>query len=56
MPVLLVTSARLFVLIMAVEDGQCLKQGNYKNIFYQPELPDNELCIVKQLMRCQNLK
>ena len=41
---------------MAVQEGRYLKQGDCKNAFCQPELPEDELCIVKPPMGCPNLK
>ena len=48
-------SARLLT-SMAMQEGRCLKQGDYKNAFCQPELPPDELCIVKPPMGSSNLK
>ena len=50
-PVLSAASSRLLT-SMAVQEGRYLKQGDYKNAFYQPELPEDELCIVKPPMGC----
>ena len=41
---------------MTVQEERYLKQGDYKNAFYQPELSANELCIVKPPMGCPNSK
>lgn len=41
---------------MVFEDGQYFKQGDYENAFCQPKLPEDELCIVKPLLECPNLK
>ena len=37
---------------MAVENGRMLKQGDCKNAFCQPELPDNEITIVRPPKGC----
>ena len=54
-PVLSSSAARLLV-SMAVDDGCYLKQGDCKNAFCQPELPDDELCIVRPPIGCPNTK
>lgn len=41
---------------MVVEDDWYLKQGDYKNAFFQPKLPKYELCIMKPQMGSLNLK
>ena len=51
-PVLSSSAARLLV-SMAVDDGCYLKQGDCKNAFCQPELPDDELCIVRHQLDAQ---
>ena len=45
------TALRLLVL-MAVEDGRRLKQGDCKNAFCNGILPDDEVCIVKPPVGC----
>ena len=54
-PVLSAASSRLLTL-MAIQEGRYLKQEDCKNTFCQPELPADELCIVKPPMGCLNLK
>lgn len=48
-------SVRLLI-SMGVEECCYLKQGDCKNAFCQPELPKDELCIVKSPMGCPNPK
>ena len=50
-PVIAASANRLLV-SMAVEDGRVLKQGDCKNAFCQPELPDDEITIAKPPKGC----
>lgn len=54
-PVLSAASTRLLI-SMAVQDRRCLKQGDYKNAFCKPKLPEDKMCIVKPHMGCTNSK
>ena len=50
-PVLSAMAVRLLT-SMAVEDGQRLKQGDYKNAFCNRMLPDNDICIAEPPTGC----
>ena len=54
-PVINASSSRLLV-SMAVEQGRKLKQGDCKNAFCQPEMPEDEITIVKPPKGCPRSK
>ena len=54
-PVINASANRLLV-SMAVEDGRVLKQGDCKNAFCQPEMPDDEITIVRPPKGCPRSK
>ena len=54
-PVLTSTSSRLLI-SMAVQDGRIMKQGDCKNAFCQPTLPDDEITIVRPPKGCPKSK
>ena len=54
-PVLTSTSSCLLV-SMAIQDGRIMKQGDCKNVFCQPSLPDDELTVVRPPKGCPRSK